>query len=313
MIIKSSYRIKTPIVKKSKLTRDISGKHLSDGWSCNIGIGCTHGCPFCYVPAFLKYEKEKNRLERKFFDNKWGSYLAIPYNLSEAIGDTPWLNWKDQEVLLSSMHDPFLPQLKNHTLRILQSGLEVGVKFCIQTRSVLVQDAFHILSNHSDQIRVQVSVCTLDKAFSRLIEPGVSPPQKRLDVLKMAKECDLKTGLIIAPVFPDVPRRKGHWYNDVRNIIKKAKDIELDYLYAEALHRRGNNIALINKTIGSKLTYEQLESFEPIAKARVISLFQENSIKGIWWDEKRFKAKSRREISKQSRSDTSGNPLVKYF
>jgi DNA repair photolyase len=37
------------IVRRSDLSKDSSGKDLSDGWAVNFAVGCTHGCLFCYV------------------------------------------------------------------------------------------------------------------------------------------------------------------------------------------------------------------------------------------------------------------------
>ena len=47
-----TYRINPPLIKKSKLTwveKGGVGKELSDGWSLNYAVGCTHACRFCYV------------------------------------------------------------------------------------------------------------------------------------------------------------------------------------------------------------------------------------------------------------------------
>src|SRR5207247_70871 len=114
----------------------------------------------------------------------WGDYFMVPENLDEAIEDTPWEKWAGKEVMLSSMHDPYLPQLASWTREILERALPAGVRFCIQTRSLLVLKDLDILAAHADQIRLQVSVATSSLALQRIIEPNVPTPTRRFNVLR---------------------------------------------------------------------------------------------------------------------------------
>jgi len=136
-LLVSRFKIKPPLVKPSKLTSKNAGdvgKDLSNGWAVNFAIGCSFACPFCYVDSIWK---RYGRNISPAVELAWGSYLLLPTNLEEAIEATPWHRWSGVEVLMSSTHDPYLPQLADSARKILEAALPKGVKFCIQTRSPL--------------------------------------------------------------------------------------------------------------------------------------------------------------------------------
>ena len=85
----------------------------------------------------------------------WGNYFLLPSNIDDAIEKTPWAKWKGIEVMMSSTHDPYLPNLTNITHKILEKGLPEGVKFCIQTRSPLIERDFPLLIKYKNQVRIQ--------------------------------------------------------------------------------------------------------------------------------------------------------------
>lgn len=98
------------LVKKSALTKRDSGKDLSTGWVVNFAVGCTHGCLFCYAQRITE-KLNPWKLPKTAFKEGWGSYLYVYDNLHEAIEKTQWWRWRDEVVLMSSTHDPYLPQL----------------------------------------------------------------------------------------------------------------------------------------------------------------------------------------------------------
>jgi len=200
------YEIEPLLIKPSALTASKSGKELSDGYALNYAIGCTHACRFCYVDAIhkrftrsrlMKKEKEKEKEDGKntnaiadanIIDKPWGMYMLIPTKESfwYALMNTEWYRWKDKEVMLSSTHDPYLPELYDYTRKILETSLPYGVRYCIQTRSLLVRKDFDLLLRYKEQIRLQYSIMTLNLKLSRLLELRVPSPYGRLRLLKKA-------------------------------------------------------------------------------------------------------------------------------
>jgi DNA repair photolyase len=291
------YEIKPPLIKPSALTASKAGKELSDGYALNYAVGCTHACRFCYVDPIHKRftrsrlikEKEKenngknNNADTNIIDRPWGMYMLIPTKESflHALMNTEWYRWKDKEVMLSSTHDPYLPELYEYTRKILEASLPYGVRYCIQTRSLLVRNDFDLLLKHREQIRLQYSIMTLNLTLYRLLEPRVPSPYARLNVLKEASTLGLKTvGVIIAPIFPI----EG-WREDLEMLFKElATTIPNITVYGEILHRRGSNLRYI-KELGISIT-EDLEDFDKQVGSHFEALLAKYNLEGRYWYER---------------------------
>lgn len=280
-----TYQISSPLIKPSKLTsksRGGIGKELSNGWALNFAVGCTHGCVFCYVDSIHK--RYGKRRYGALVNEVWGNYFLMPTNMDGAISNTPWSRWAREEVLLSSTHDPYLPQLAPFTRKILENALPSGVRFCIQTRSPLVTRDFDLLSKYKNNIRLQVSIATMHSSFSRLIEPRVASSKARINILKRAKELNLKIGIIIAPIFPPLKARPDV-EEDLDLIMREIARIKPDHLYGESLHIRGENINLLRCILKDKLEY--IGSFDFVGKSLFERKSKEYALKGTWWPEHR--------------------------
>jgi len=277
-----TYIINPPLIKKSKLTtieKGGIGKQLSDGWAINYAVGCTHACRFCYVDNIHKRYGEKRY--GKLVARAWGNYFLIPSNIDDAIEKTDWSKWKGIEVMMSSMHDPYLPNLLEITHKILEKALPYGVNFCIQTRSPLVEKDFPLLIKYKNQIRIQVSIATLNNELAKLIEPRVAPPKSRLELIKRAKEYGFDTGVIIAPVFPPIKIRPSP-SEDLELIIKELAKIKPDHIYGESLHIRGSNMNEIEFALGEKVN---LKNFDQAIEKIFYNLLMKYNLKGKWWRE----------------------------
>ena len=290
------YEIKPPLIKPSALTASKSGKELSDGYALNFAVGCTHTCRFCYVDAIhkrftrsrlLKKEKEKenngkNTNATAITDRPWGMYMLIPTKGSfwYALMNTEWYRWKDKEVMLSSTHDPYLPELYDYTRKILETSLPYGVRYCIQTRSLLVRKDFDLLLRYKEQIRLQYSIMTLKPTLYRLLEPRVPSPYARLRLLKEASSLGLKVGVIIAPIFPI----EG-WREDLEMLFKElATTIPNITVYGEILHRRGSNLRYI-KELGISISDIDLKDFDRQVGSHFEALLSKYNLEGRYWYE----------------------------
>jgi len=293
------YETKPPLIKPSALTANKSGKELSDGYALNYAIGCTHACRFCYVDSIhkrftrsrlLKKEKEKENNGKNtntiadasiITDRPWGMYMLIPTKESfwYALMNTPWYRWKDKEVMLSSTHDPYLPELYDYTRKILEASLPYGVRYCIQTRSLLVRKDFDLLLRYKEQIRLQYSIMTLKPTLYRLLEPRVPSPYARLNVLKEASSLGLKVGVIIAPIFPI----EG-WKEDLEMLFKELATIPNITVYGEILHRRGSNLRYV-KEQGIDIM-ENLNDFDRQVGSHFEGLLSKYNLEGRYWYER---------------------------
>lgn len=279
-IAEGNYRCSIPLVRPSKLTTESNGgvgKDLSEGWSLNFAIGCTHGCPFCYVdPIHKRFGVARYG---SIVEQRWGNYFLTPENIDEAIAKTPWRRWAGKEVMMSSTHDPYLPKLRGIARKILEEALPSGVRFCVQTRSFLVLEDLDLLADYSEQVRLQVSLATAKPEFSRLIEPRVPSPSRRLQVLLEASRAGLSVGVILAPIFPPVKARPD-LVGDLDLLAESLASIQPDHIYGESLHIRGGNVSLVEEALGESLS---LNGFDSIAAFHFRRALRSVGLSGVWW------------------------------
>jgi DNA repair photolyase len=278
------YQIKPPLVRESRLTsrdRGGVGKPLSTGYVANYAIGCTHACPFCYVDAIHKRLVVRIHPEAGL---EWGEYLLIPEprSFEKALRETPWHRWRGELDLMSSTHDPFLPQLVPYTKAILETGLKHGVHFLIQTRSLNALQVLPLLARYRGQVIFQVSIATLNEELRRLIEPRVPPAKARLAMLRRAKEFGLRTGVIIAPILPPVKQRPDV-EADLDAIMRELAGINVDQVFGEMLHIRGQNIARLEKILGERLVINK--ELDVKIGALFEKLLSKYGLKGEYWRE----------------------------
>lgn len=277
-----TYKLNPPMIKPSKLTwieKGGVGKELSDGWSLNFAVGCTHACRFCYVDNINKRYGEKR--VGPLVKRSWGNYFYIPSNIEEAIEKTNWKKWKGIEVMMSSTHDPYLPQLSGITRKIITAALENGVKICVQTRSPLVKRDFDIYMEYKDQVRIQVSVATMNHDLARIMEPRVASPEARIGIIREAKNIGLTAGIIIAPVMPPL-RIRPQASKDLEEIIKNISDIKPDFIFGECLHSRGSNVKELEMTLDEPIL---LNGFDYAIEKQFHSILKRYGMKGRWWRE----------------------------
>ncbi len=277
-----TYRINPPLIKPSKLTwieKGGVGKELSDGWALNYAVGCTHACRFCYVDNINK--RYGTRRTGPLVNRAWGNYFYSPENIDEAIEKTNWKRWKGIEVMMSSTHDPYLPQLASVTRKIITKALENGVRLCIQTRSPLVKRDFDIFTRYPDLVRIQVSVATMNHELSRIMEPRVATPEARIDIIREAKRLGLRAGIIIAPVMPPLKIRPSV-SADMDAIVRSISDIKPDFIYGESLHTRGSNIKELEVALGEPIF---LENFDAAIEKKFHALLLKYGMTGRWWKE----------------------------
>lgn len=287
------FKVNPPLIKPSGLTSKEKGgvgKELSTGWNLNFSIGCFHGCGFCYVPATQK--RFGPQRYGPLLNLPWGDYLLTPSNLPEAIAKTNWKQWKGEEAMLSSTHDAWLPQLVmpdyagkkvSMARTILEAALPQGVRFCIQTRSLLVLNDLDLLVRYKSQIRLQVSIATMNIPLARRIEPRVPTPQRRLEVLRKAKEAGLSIGVIIAPIFPP-SKWRPEVLPDLYEMAKALGELRPQFIYGESLHRRGSNMTLVKQALEDE-AFHVPQGFDFKAQQDFDSALAGYGLRGVWWPE----------------------------
>ena len=219
----------------------------------NPYTGCQHGCIYCYAEFMIRFTGHKG--------DKWGQFLDIKTFDFDKIKPHKYIG---KRILLSSVTDPYLPLEKKYqnTRKILEKLIETTAEISILTKSKLVVRDIDLFKQFKN-IRVGVSINTIDEEFSRIIECAASKPMARLDALKEIFEAGISTYVFVSPFFPEI--------TDFKAIIEKSSDFTNKYSF-ENLNFRPHNIPRILRVIKEKYP-------------KLISKYKEIQKDPSYWDE----------------------------
>ena len=107
----------------------------------------------------------------------------------------------------------------------------------ISTKSDLILRDYDLLEELAGltYVSVAVTVTTMDKKLSSLLEPLASPPEKRFSVLRAFKETAAVTGIHMMPILPfltDSPQ-------NLEQTLSLGAECEVDYALPGVLNLRG--------------------------------------------------------------------------
>lgn len=175
----------------------------------NPYTGCSHGCLYCYASFMKKFCN---------ISEDWGSFVQVKVNFAERLKAS--LKRKKQGcVTLSSVTDPY--QSIERKYGITRSCLELlagtDLSVNILTKSDLVLRDLNLLKK-LPQVKVGMTITTLDPYTAKLLEPGAPSPERRLQALAQLAATGIKTWVFIAPVVPGIADTR----ENLTSILKKA-------------------------------------------------------------------------------------------
>ncbi|KYK25585.1 hypothetical protein AYK25_05230 [Thermoplasmatales archaeon SM1-50] len=194
-------------------------------YGMNLYRGCTHNCVYC-----------DGRAERYYVDGEFGKDVSVKVNAIEVLRHE--LDPKRKRSPLKpgyimvggGVGDSYQPieetyQLTRKTLLLLS---ERKLPVHILTKSTLVKRDVDILKkiNQRNKAIVSFSFSSTDEVISRLFEPGVPSPQKRLETISFLKENNIATGLFLLPVIPFVTDD----LEMMEKTIQDAKNVGVDFI-----------------------------------------------------------------------------------
>ncbi len=168
--------------------------------SLNPYRGCEHGCIYCYARPTHEYLGLSAGLD---FETRILVREDAPTRLREAFASP---RWKPQTVAVGAVTDPYQPV--EARLRLTRRCLEVFAAFrnpaAIITKSSLVTRDLDILGDlaRDDAAAVYVSITSLDRDLTRVMEPRAATPGRRLATVEALARADVPVGVLIAPVIP---------------------------------------------------------------------------------------------------------------
>lgn len=152
-------------------------------YSLNPYTGCAHGCIYCYASAYIR-DFFRCRPKRDLIRKASRDLSKIP---------------SGSLISLSNTSDPYPPmeeKLKD-TRRCLELFRSAGLRVLIITKSELVARDADLLRTMNAAVTMTI---TSLKHFKKL-EPGASPPQRRLEALRRLSKLGIPTGLRLDPIF----------------------------------------------------------------------------------------------------------------
>ena len=178
------------------LTDFTMGGHVTkEAWSLNPYAGCLHACAYCYVPDTIHAERKR-----------WGSYVMVkrdlPTRLARSVAKAEKAGLK-HTVYLSTATDPYQPAEAEH--RITRKCLEILVRrdwpVEVLSRSPLLLRDLDLFTQLS-QVRVGMSVPTLDDKVRRVLEPSAPAIPARLRALRKLSDSGIATFANYTPACP---------------------------------------------------------------------------------------------------------------
>jgi len=160
--------------------------------ACNLYLGCTHGCRYCYAPACMRTTNKKWHAETR--------PRAKVLELLEK--DARNIRGDQRRILFCFLSDPYQPlerekRLTREALGIIYAN---GLKSQILTKGCaeLIQSDMDLMKRADTHLGITLSF--IDDAKRKEWEPNASSVNDRLEILKRAHKAGIYTWVSLEPV-----------------------------------------------------------------------------------------------------------------
>lgn len=177
--------------------------------SLNPYRGCEHGCAYCYARPYHEYLGFSAGLD---FETRIMVKEDAPEILRAELSKP---SWRAGVLALSGVTDPYQPVERK--LELTRRCLAVLTEFrqpiaLITKNRLITRDADYLgeLARHN-AVRATISITTLDPELARVMEPRASPPQHRLQAVRLLQAAGVPVNVNVAPIIPglndhEIPR-----------------------------------------------------------------------------------------------------------
>ena len=160
----------------------------------NIYRGCSHGCVYC-----------DSRSKCYHFTHDFED-IEVKQNAPELLESALRKKRKRSMIGTGSMCDPYIPIEKE--LCLTRRCLEIIDRYsfgaAVLTKSDLVLRDLDLLSSINKKAKavVQMTLTAADDELCKILEPGVCPTSRRVQVLRECKERGVPTVVWLSPLLP---------------------------------------------------------------------------------------------------------------
>ena len=184
----------------------------------NPYVGCPHKCLYCYAEFMKRFTNH---------EEAWGDFLDVKVCTKKINVE----RLQDKTVVISTVTDAYNPFERKfeRTREILKQFVNTKARIEILTKSDLVlrdQDLFAQIPN----IKIGISLNTLDDGIRKVLEPGASRIQNRINAIKTLNDAGFDTYIFLSPMFPGI--------SDFKAILEECKTYTRKF-YFENLNLRG--------------------------------------------------------------------------
>ncbi len=219
-------KIKTQEIKSKTLLRKMK---KVDSWfltkfGMNIYRGCQHNCIYC------DGQSEKYQVNGEF-ESEIEVKINAPQLLEKELTRMAKKRVKPGFIgIIGGVSDAYQPVEKEYkiTRQILEILEHFHYPVMILTKSVLVErdlDLIKKINNKTNAI-VAMSFSSVNDEISRIFEPGVEVPSRRLQTLRMLKNEGIKCGIFLMPVIPFITDN----FQNMNDVFFQSKKIGLDFI-----------------------------------------------------------------------------------
>ena len=184
-----------------------AASHLPFRWTVNAYRGCSHSCSYCFARPTHEYLGLNIGRD---FDTK----LVVKVNAVERLrAELNPKRWAGHHIAMGTNTDPY--QRAEGKYRLTQGIIKVltdaANPFSILTKSSLILRDLELLqrANEVTDVRVNLSIGTLDERTWKATEPGTPHPRQRVEAVRKLVDAGIETGVLVAPIIPGMSDGEG--------------------------------------------------------------------------------------------------------
>ncbi len=169
-------------------------------YTINVYRGCSHACSYCFARPTHEYLGLDTGDD---FDRK----IVVKINAVERLrAELAGRRWAGHGIAMGTNTDPYQRcEGKYHLTRgVVQALGEAANPFSILTKSTLILRDLDVLGAAAERtdVRVSLSIGTVDPEVWRLTEPGTPHPGRRVDAVGRLNDAGIPCGVLMAPILP---------------------------------------------------------------------------------------------------------------
>jgi DNA repair photolyase len=219
-------------VNARRIINSVPGGSLPFKYTINAYRGCSHACTYCFARPTHDYLGLGIGAD---FEQK----IVVKVNAVERLrAELASQNWQGEHIAMGTNTDPYqAAEGKYHlTQGIIRALTDAANPFSILTKSTLILRDLPLLVAAAErtEVRLDLSVGTLDRDVWKLTEPGTPPPERRLDAVRRLNDAGISCGVLVAPVLPGLSDRD----DQVRAVVEASFNAGAVSVAASPLHLR---------------------------------------------------------------------------